>query len=349
MSYIDDWRWPTEQKYLDDEVDWDIRERWEYLKQYEKKPVFSDAASSKIEMEHSVKYAKYKHQLEILTEQEKPQSTEQEEKSLHHWEGLLSLHNSKTGGLTLKTQLQQNEEKRAAREQQYLREIQRAKEQWEIAQEGFDRAKATIEGRLQQHEANHLKTETYLVNNVKRAKETLEGIRTFKSKPRIKLEMEMKPHKDYLEAANKDREERDEWQALKAKVLPEMKVWLKEQRDAYWKEKDEQERDRQYREIVRKRKEEVALLPEAEKEAHYKKHPEDRPYVPTPRPVKQVKKAAKQTAEEQHTAICKEVLYSIIEQAMALGTLSESNGPEGYSSVAASPCATRGRLGQDPQ
>ena len=332
MSYTDDWRWPTEQKYLDEEVDWDIRERWEYLKQYEKKPVFSDAASSKIEMEHSVKYAKYKHQLEILTEQEKPQSTEQEESKVRYWEAKLHQHGPEdSSGSQLKIQLQQIEDK-------FLR-----------AQDEYHKAKARVALQLEANTLHFLKTRDFYASNLTRAKEALEGIRTFKSKPRIKLEMEMKPHKDYLEAANKDREERDEWQALKAKVLPEMKVWLKEQRDAYWKEKDEQERDRQYREIVRKRKEAVALLPEAEKEAHYKKFPEDRPYVPTPRPVKQVKKAAKQTEEEQHTAICKDVLYGIIEQVMALGTLSESNGPEGYSSVAASPCATRGRLGQDPQ
>jgi hypothetical protein len=342
MSSTDDWRWPTEQKYVDEELDWEVRERYEYLKQYDTKPMnhsFLDTSSAKIELEHRVKLNKYRHQLDILTEQEKPQSTEQEESKVRYWEAKLHQHGPEdSSGSQLKIQLQQIEDK-------FLR-----------AQDEYHKAKARVALQLEANTLHFLKTRDFYASNLTRAKETLEGIRTFKSKPRIKLEMEMKPHKDYLEIADRaraereqDRKERDEWKALKAKIQPEMKAWLKEQRDEYWKEKDEQERDRQYRAMVSKRKEAVALLPEAEKEEHYKKYPEDRPYVATPRPVKQVKKTAKQTAEEQHTAICKEVLYGIIEQVMALGTLSESNGPEGYSSVAASPCATRGRLGQDPQ
>jgi hypothetical protein len=347
MSYTDDWRWPTEQKYLDEELDQQLKERWDALSYLgNSKSPYSGPTASLKEVEHSEKYNKLKQQLDILTEQEKPQSTEQEEKSLNHWESLLALHNSKTGGLTLKTQLQQNEEKRAAREQQYLREIQRAKEQWEIAQEGFDRAKATIEGRLQQHEANQLKTETYLVNNIKRAKETLEGLRTFRSKPRIKLEMEMKPHKEYLEASDKDCRDRAEWEALKAKVLPEMRAWLKKEKEEFLKERDQEEAERKARAVASKRKSEAEKLPEAEREAHYKKFPEDRPVI---RQIKMAKKAPRQTEEEQRTAICRDVLYGIIEQVMAAGTQSVSSGPEGCSSVAASPCATKGHVVQDPQ
>ena len=347
MSFTDDWRWPTEQKYLDEELDYQLKERWDALFYLNNTvSLYNSPSAARQEIEHREKYNKLKQQLDILTEQEKPQSTEQEEKSLHHWEGLLALHNSKTGGLTLKTQLQQNEEKRAAREQQYLREIQRAKEQWEIAQEGFDRAKATIEGRLQQHEANQLKTETYLVNNVKRAKETLEGLRTFRSKPRIKLEMEMKPHRDYLAAADKDSRDRAEWEALKAKIIPEMKVWLKKEREEYLKEKAQEEAERKAREALWKRQAQAKALPEAEREAHYKKFPMDRPVVAKPRPVKQAKKAASSNED-----ICREVLYGIIEQVVSLaaGTLSVSSGLAANSNEVASPCASLAPVVQDPQ
>ena len=347
MSYTDDWRWPTEQKYLDEELDYRLKERWDAVCYINNKPsIYSSPSAAKYEIEHREKLNKLKQQLDILTEQEKPQSTEQEEKSLHHWECLLALHTSKTGGLTLKTQLQQNEEKRNAREQQYLREIQRAKEQWEIAQEGFDRAKATIEGRLQQHEANHIKTETYLVNNVKRAKDTLEGLRSFRSKPRIKLEMEMKPHREYLEAAEKDSRDRAEWESLKAKIVPEMRAWIKKTKEEYLQEKEQEEAEQKARAAIWKRQAEAKALPEAEREAHYKKFPEDRPVI---KQVKQAKKAPKQTEEEQRTAICKEVLYGIIEQVMALGTQSASSGLGVCNSVAASPCATVGSEARDPQ
>jgi len=345
MSYSDDWRWPTEQKYLDEELDPKDKERWDALCYIgNTKSLYSDISSTKTEIDHRDKFSKLKQQLDILTEQEKPQSTEQEEKSLNHWEGLLALHNSKTGGLTLKTQLQQNEEKRNAREQQYLREIQRAKEQWEIAQEGFERAKATIEGRLQQHEANQLKTETYLVNNVKRAKDTLEGLRTFKSKPRIKLEMEIKPHRDYLEASNKDNQNRAEWDALRARVEPQMKAWVKQQREEYYKEKDQEEAERKAREAIWKRQAEAKALPEAQREEHYKKFPMDRPLVAKSKQVKQAKKAPPSNED-----ICRDVLYGIIEQVMALGTQSASSGLGGCNNVAASPCATVGSEARDPQ
>jgi hypothetical protein len=338
MSYTDDWRWPTEQKYLE-ELDWEIKERWEYLKQYEKKPVFSDTSSSKIEMDHGTKLAKYRHQLAILTEQEKPQSTEQEESKVRYWEAKLHQHGPEdSSGSQLRIQLQQIEDK-------FLR-----------AQDEYHKAKARVALQLEANTLHFLKTRDFYESNLNRAKEALEGIRTFKSKPRIKLEMEMKPHQDYIETANKDREEREEWKALKAKILPEMNAWLKKERDAYWQEKDEQERDRQYREMVVKRKEAAALLPEAEQEEHYKKYPEDRPYVPVIRPIVagakvkvRAKKVVKQTEEEQRTAICRDVLYGIIEQVMLLGTQSVSSGPEGYSSVAASPCATKGHVVQDPQ
>ena len=340
MSGTDDWRWPTEQKYVDEELDWEVRERYEYLKQYDTKPMndsFSDTSSAKIELEHRVKLNKYRHQLEILTEQEKPQSTEQEESKVRYWEAKLHQHGPEdSSGSQLKIQLQQIEDK-------FLR-----------AQDEYHKAKARVALQLEANTLHFLKTRDYYASNLNRAKETLEGIRTFKSKPRIKLEMEMKPHQDYVDIANrvreereKDRKERDEWKALKAKIQPEMKAWLKEQRDEYWKEMDEIERDRQYRAMVNKRKETVALLPDAEKEEHYNKYPEDRPYVSKIKPIKQAKKAPKKTEDEERAAIVKDVLYEIIE--MALGTQSASSGPEGYSSVAASPCATRGRSGQDPQ
>jgi hypothetical protein len=121
-----------------------------------------------------------------------------------------------------------------------------------------------------------------------------------------------------------------------------MKAWVNQQRDEYYREKAQEEADQQARAARWKRQAEVKELPEAEREEHYKKYPEDRPVVVKPKGVKQAKKAAPSNED-----ICRQVLYGIIEQ--ALGTLSESTALEGCSSVAASPCATKGHSVQDPQ
>ena len=328
MSWTDDWRWPTEQKYLDEELDWKDKERWDALCYLgTTKSPYSGVSSTKAEIEHRDKYNKLKQQLDILTEQEKPQNTEQEEAKVRYWEQRLHQHGSEdSSGTQLKIQLQQIEDK-------FLR-----------AQEEYHKAKARVALQLEANNQQHLKTKDYYSSNLIRAKETLEGLRTYRSKPRIRLEMEIKPHKDYLDAVRKDNSDRNEWDALKARVEPQMKAWVKKERDEYLKEKDQEEAERKARAVIWQRQKDAKALPEAQREEHYKKYPEDRPvdFNLKPRPVKQAKKAPPSSED-----ICKEVLYSIIEK--ALETLSASSVPEGCSSVAASPCASLAPVVQDPQ
>ena len=328
MNYSDDWRWPTEKKYLNEELDWKDKERWDALCHYgNTKSSYSGLSANKVDCEHREKFSKLKQQLDILTEQEKPQNTEQEESKVRYWEQKLHQHGSEdTSGTQLKIQLQQIEDK-------FLR-----------AQDEYHKSKARVALQLEANSHQHIKTKDFYSSNLTRAKETLEGLRTYRSKPRIRLEMEMKPHRDYIDANNKDHTERSEWEALKAKVEPQMKAWVKEQQDLYFKEKDQEEADRKARAAIWKRQTEAKALPEAEREAHYKKFPEDRPVVKALKTVKQAKKATPSNED-----ICREVLYSIIEQVMAAGTLSASSGLGGCNSVVASPCASQAHEVQDPQ
>jgi hypothetical protein len=59
------------------------------------------------------------------------------------------------------------------------------------AQEEYNRSKATVEARLAAHKEKRLSKEVYYSKRLETAKQTLQGIRSYRSKPRIKLEMEL--------------------------------------------------------------------------------------------------------------------------------------------------------------
>ena len=120
------------------------------------------------------KASKLRKKLEILTEQERPQSTEQEEKMVHYWEGELDRFiQTDPSEKELQTTLNQIEDK------------------FRRAQEEYNRSKATVEARLTAHKEKRLSKEAYYTKRLETAKQTLQGIRSYRSKPRIKLEMEL--------------------------------------------------------------------------------------------------------------------------------------------------------------
>ena len=120
------------------------------------------------------KASKLRKKLEILTEQERPQSTEQEEKMVHYWEGELERFiQTDPSEKELQTSLNQIEDK------------------FRRAQEEYNRSKATVEARLAAHKEKRLSKEVYYSKRLETAKQTLQGIRSYRSKPRIKLEMEL--------------------------------------------------------------------------------------------------------------------------------------------------------------
>jgi hypothetical protein len=230
---------PNEQLYFDTMLDEYTKERWDALKCWNDTERFYTADSNhELFLEHSAKFSKFQQQLQILTEQEKPQDTEQEEKQIRYWEEKVLQHSNDTSRQYLNVQLKQVDDKRAAREALYEREKQRIEEQWQVAQQEFARVRCSIEQKIEAHDANHMKAETYFVGNLVRAKKTLEGKRSIKSKPRIKLEMEFEPHKVWMEKYREELNRRGEWEDLQRSVVPYMKDWISKEQKKWLAECD---------------------------------------------------------------------------------------------------------------
>lgn len=185
----------------------------------------------------------------------------------------------------------------------------------------YQKAKQDIQNKLEMARANIHQKEKYFLNRLDAAKSLLDEKRNYKSAARIRLEMEYAEPKIYMDSYKAEMNGIAEWETFSKYLTAKRKAWTEKQ----WKALDMQE---------------------VEAKA---------PAAPSPRvasaPVvvrKGIKKV--RSAEEiDRDIICKEVLNSIIEQAMALGTLSASSALEGCNSVVASPCASSVHEVQDPQ
>ena len=154
------------------------------------------------------KIDKYKKQLAIITEQEKPQSTEQEEKAINYWASQLADFRMKGDG------------------EAYLLNL---KEQIEAK---YRSAMADVETKLQQCRANRQQKEAFFNGRLQSAKDNLESIRTFKSKPRIKAEMELADAMGPLKTQEAGMAKRDAFLKLSKEITARETAW----RSKRWKE-----------------------------------------------------------------------------------------------------------------
>ena len=292
---------PTEAMFWDTLGDEEI-ETYNRLKVWDGKKGGEDRDQSHQISKNAPKLTKLKQELEILTEQEKPQSTEEEEKMVRYWQdGLDRCQEDDSGEKHLLLTLQQIEEK-------------------------YRRAKADVEAKLVAHKEKKMITEHYYSKGLKNAKQTLESIRTFKSKPRIRLEMMIKPLQEAREAYWAEVNGVSEWQKIKKDIEERKTAWLRKERDAYLKRMDEEDARR-------------ALTP--------------MPSAP-PRPKiaqKTVRKITKAVQPVPTTEdIVKDVLNGLINQIVSnFETQSSSISLEVCNSEVASPCATKGHEVSDPQ
>ena len=322
LKNYDDSKWwlPTDEFFWQDEG-YDVKEEYDELKRIVAKGCppteLTGDAHHKALNEHATKIQLLKQRLAILTEQEKPQSIEEEERKLRYWmDGLERHQNDDAGEKDLLINLQQIED-------------------------NYRKAKATVEARLATYRERRLEKEAYWKKGVRNAQDHLNGMKAFRSKPRIKLEMELEPHQkfvnDYyaeLRAFTAHSEAEDKLKVLEAKVWQRKVDWFKVKAAEWNAEQDQAERERAYR----------ATLPPPE-------------LKPTPKPTtivstKMVRKTVKvvdrpPTPEE----IVRGVLETIIDQALSLAqqTQSSPSGLEGCNSGAASPDARRELMAGDPQ
>jgi hypothetical protein len=172
-------------------------------------------------MEITKKADKYKKQLAIITEQEKPQSTEQEEKAINYWASQLADFRMKGDG------------------EAYLLNL---KEQVEAK---YRASMADIEAKLQQCRANRQQKESYFSGRLQTAKDNLETIRTFKSKPRIKAEMELADAMSPIIHDDMVAEKKKEFELLTAELKTRQIAWQKEALAKWEEEENEAERQRE--------------------------------------------------------------------------------------------------------
>ena len=172
-------------------------------------------------MEISKKADKYKKQLAIITEQEKPQSTEQEEKAINYWASQLADFRMKGDG------------------EAYLLNL---KEQIEAK---YRSAMADVETKLQQCRANRQQKESFFAGRLQTAKDNLETIRTFKSKPRIRAEMELADAMSPIVHDDMVAEKKKEFELLSAELRARQVAWHKEALAKWEEEENEAERQRE--------------------------------------------------------------------------------------------------------
>ena len=190
----------------------------------------------------------------------------------------------------------------------------------------YQKAKQDIQNKLEMARANIHQKEKYFLNRLDAAKSLLDEKRNYKSAARIKLEMEYAEPKIYIESYKAEMNGITEWEAFSKYLTTKKKVWTTQQ----WKALDEKD----------------AKAAAAAAAAAVAPSPR---VAPAPVVIRKGIKKVRSAEQIEREKICKEVLNSIIEQVVALGTLSTSTALEGCNSVAASPCASLGHEVQDPQ
>jgi hypothetical protein len=151
------------------------------------------------------KVSKCRKALAIIVEQERPQSTEQEESTVNYWTQQLNDFRMKDSGeaylLNLKAQIEAK----------------------------YRAAMADVEAKLQQSRANHHQKESYFTQGLQNAQHKLDAIRSHKSKPRIRAEMELADAEKPMIYDRQHSKWRDEYKVLKAKLDARKRVWYSEQ------------------------------------------------------------------------------------------------------------------------
>ena len=165
--------------------------------------------------ESRTKYAekvnKCKKQLAIIVEQEKPQGTEQEEKAVNYWASQLADFRMKGDG------------------EAYLLNL---KEQIEAK---YRSAMADVESKLLQCRANRHQKESYFTGRLQTAQQQLESIRTFKSKPRIRAEMELADAEAPFKRQQDGMAKKKAYDKLAQEIREKERVWLDAERSK-WQE-----------------------------------------------------------------------------------------------------------------
>ena len=151
------------------------------------------------------KVSKCRKALAIIVEQERPQSTEQEESTVNYWTQQLNDFRMKDSGeaylLNLKAQIEAK----------------------------YRAAMADVEAKLQQSRSNHHQKESYFTQGLQNAQHKLDAIRSHKSKPRIRAEMELADAEKPMMYDRQHSKWCAEYKALKAKLDARRRVWYSEQ------------------------------------------------------------------------------------------------------------------------
>lgn len=183
-----------------------------------------------IRRKYAEKVNKCKKQLAIIVEQEKPQGTEQEEKAINYWASQLADFRMKGDG------------------EAYLLNL---KEQIEAK---YRSAMADVESKLQQCRANRHQKESYFSGRLQTAQQQLESIRSFKSKPRIRAEMELADAQMPFKRQEEGMAKKKAYDKLVIELKEKERMWLETQRRKWQEEQDQKEAQAQAPPIKRKAK-----------------------------------------------------------------------------------------------
>lgn len=166
---------------------------------------------------YTEKVNKCKKQLAIIVEQEKPQGTEQEEKAINYWASQLADFRMKGDG------------------EAYLLNL---KEQIEAK---YRSAMADVESKLQQCRANRHQKESYFSGRLQTAQQQLESIRSFKSKPRIRAEMELADAEAPFTRQQDGMAKKKAYEKLALEIKEKERVWLDTERRKWQEEQNQKE------------------------------------------------------------------------------------------------------------
>jgi hypothetical protein len=310
----DKWWCPTEEYFWQD-CGYDVREEYDELKRLvAAKPVprFGEGLLNKELIEHQKKADVLKQRLAILTEQERPKGTLEEEAKVLDWEKkLLAATTNDSTETYLLGQLEQIEANYRAK-------------------------KADIEGKLAAVRSKKALQVASVTNHLNSARDKLDRLKNYRSNPRIKLEMELEPHQKFIHDYYAEQRAITAHAEAEAKFkVMEQQVW--ERKVAWFKEKSQEWNAEQVK---------------AEREAAYLATlPPPAPSQTVIKAGAKVRKTVKVVRPPTPEEIVRDVLESLISQVLSQvqQTQSSASGLEGCNSGAASPDARRELMAGDPQ
>jgi len=198
--------YPCWEKFVATQLSAEEKEKYDSLRVYQTPRLTNNDACYEIYQEKIDKAAPIKKKLAVVIAQEKPKSTESEERTVNYWRQQLADYKQSEGI-----------------SEQYLLDQLTAIEQNYLAK------KAVIESRLEQCRGNKVQKESFFTTRLQNAQQLLDDRRNYKSAARIRLEMELQEPQSFIDAYNKELHGVDKWKELYTDLKQRFIVWKTEE------------------------------------------------------------------------------------------------------------------------